>query len=166
MTMTQMNEETQFIIAQFFMVNPASEAPRIHPRKKELPKGKLLKMIDQFILDIESYKLDINPTPYQVAASFLRKMKDKNEYEVLKSELFLAYASTREKRQNSVPNFKKTEITSAVNIDKLRAERTSNLSEAQPIDEQDSSEISTEILSVFEKAKAKIFKAKRNKNED
>ncbi|SJZ45694.1 hypothetical protein SAMN02745116_00379 [Pilibacter termitis] len=97
--MTISNEEFQFTIAQFLLIDPTAQTPRVHPKRMDMSKGQLLKRIDTLIREVEEQEIEFDLTPYKETAKQLRKMKKREEYEEVMSEILLAYTPQRKARK-------------------------------------------------------------------
>lgn len=89
--MIPITDEEKFILVQFFLVDPISENPRIHPKKKEKRQGALLKELDFLIHEYEELNAGIDVLPYKEAAKALRKIKGKEAYQEFVDELIRPY---------------------------------------------------------------------------
>lgn len=90
--MDNLTDESKFIIVQFFLDDPTSEAPRIHSKKREKRQGTVLKELDTLIHDLEEIETDIGLEPYKEAAKILRKLRGKEKYMNFVDELLQPYA--------------------------------------------------------------------------
>lgn len=89
--MIPITDEEKFILVQFFLVDPISENPRIHPKKKEKRQGALLKELDFLIHEYEELNAGIDVLPYKEAAKALRKIKGREAYQEFVDELIRPY---------------------------------------------------------------------------
>lgn len=89
--MIVVTEEIKDILIQFFLDDPTSETPKIHPKKKEKRKGALLKELDELIHSYEQLEIGIDLDPYKKAAIELRKLKGTDAYLVFIDSLLRPY---------------------------------------------------------------------------
>lgn len=89
--MIPITDEEKFILVQFFLVDPISENPRIHPKKKEKRQGALLKELDFMIHEYEELNAGIDVLPYKEAAKALKKIKGREAYQEFVDELIRPY---------------------------------------------------------------------------
>lgn len=90
----------QFIIAQVLLVDPTSETPRVHPRRKNIKKVQLVKRLEKLIQGYEECQIDIKLGDYYLAIENIKNMQN-NDYEELLEEFVLSYTphSKLKKRQ-------------------------------------------------------------------
>ncbi len=88
MTLT---EENRFILIQFFLVDPLSQRPKIHPKRLEMKKNRLIKELRDMISDYKESEIDIELEPYQEALKVVKEIKTAEEYSDFIDDLLRNY---------------------------------------------------------------------------
>lgn len=92
--MIPLSEEANFILLEFFLVDPLSQTPMVHPKKKEKKQGALQKELKILIHDYEELETNIDLAPYKEALQFLRKVRGKELYRQFIDDLLRPYETT------------------------------------------------------------------------
>lgn len=89
--MTQLSEESRFIIIQFFLMDPLSETPKIDDNKRNKNKRVLLKELETLTQEYENLDTNIDLTDYKEGIHFLKNIKQSEDYQLFIDELLQPY---------------------------------------------------------------------------
>ncbi|GHU42243.1 hypothetical protein FACS1894193_07320 [Bacilli bacterium] len=103
-TLTQ--ADMHYIMAQIFLIDPISESPRLHPKRKAMKKAQVIKRLELLVENYKSIQCGINLSLYEATIKQLKKIKV-DEYEVLINDLFISYERPRKQLPKQVENIKK-----------------------------------------------------------
>ena len=98
--MTLTNEDMKFVIAQILLIDPASERPRIHPKRTQIKRGQLTKRLDLLVQDYENSNAAIDLSIYKETIKALRRMRGQEEYQRLIEEIVLSYTPSKSEIKN------------------------------------------------------------------
>lgn len=98
--MTLTNEDMKFVIAQILLIDPASERPRIHPKRTQIKRGQLTKRLDLLVQDYENSNAAIDSSMYKETLKALRRMRGQEEYQRLIEEIVLSYTPSKSEIKN------------------------------------------------------------------
>lgn len=98
--MTLTNEDMKFVIAQILLIDPASERPRIHPKRTQIKRGQLTKRLDLLVQDYENSNAAIDLSMYKETLKALRRMRGQEEYQRLIEEIVLSYTPSKSEIKN------------------------------------------------------------------
>lgn len=98
--MTLTNEDMKFVIAQILLIDPASERPRIHPKRTQIKRGQLTKRLDLLVQDYENSNAAIDLRLYKETLKALRRMRGQEEYQRLIEEIVLSYTPSKSEIKN------------------------------------------------------------------
>ncbi|ENZ9221957.1 hypothetical protein ACHCPG_002680 [Enterococcus hirae] len=98
--MTLTNEDMKFVIAQILLIDPASERPRIHPKRTQIKRGQLTKRLDLLVQDYEISNAAIDLSMYKETLKALRRMRGQEEYQRLIEEIVLSYTPSKSEIKN------------------------------------------------------------------
>lgn len=98
--MTLTNEDMKFVIAQILLIDPASERPRIHPKRTQIKRGQLTKRLDLLVQDYENSNAAIDLSMYKETLKALRRMRGQEEYQRLIEEVVLSYTPSKSEIKN------------------------------------------------------------------
>lgn len=98
--MTLTNEDMKFVIAQILLIDPASERPRIHPKRTQIKRGQLTKRLDLLVHDYENSNAAIDLSMYKETLKALRRMRGQEEYQRLIEEIVLSYTPSKSEIKN------------------------------------------------------------------
>ncbi|EOA3443782.1 hypothetical protein DW601_RS10565 [Enterococcus hirae] len=98
--MTLTNEDMKFVIAQILLIDPASERPRIHPKRTQIKRGQLTKRLDLLVQDYENSNAAIDLSMYKETLKALRRMRGQEEYQKLIEEIVLSYTPSKSEIKN------------------------------------------------------------------
>ncbi|HIB1912167.1 TPA: hypothetical protein ACWWCV_002659 [Enterococcus faecium] len=98
--MTLTNEDMKFVIAQILLIDPASERPRIHPKRTQIKRGQLTKRLDLLVQDYENSNAAIDLSVYKETLKALRRMRGQEEYQRLIEEIVLSYTPSKSEIKN------------------------------------------------------------------
>ncbi|GAB7390453.1 hypothetical protein [Lactococcus garvieae] len=113
-------DNLQFIIAQILLIDPTSEKPRVHPRRKSIKKVQLIKRLEKLVQGYEESQIDIELDDYYLAIESLKKKK-KKDYEELLDEIVLAYSShSKLKKSKSKNEVSRIPINMVVPSEKIK----------------------------------------------
>ncbi|HAZ9506005.1 TPA: hypothetical protein J8R59_000849 [Enterococcus faecium] len=98
--MTLTNEDMKFVIAQILLIDPASERPRIHPKRTQIKRGQLTKRLDLLVQDYENSNAAIDLNMYKETLKALRRMRGQEEYQRLIEEIVLSYTPSKSEIKN------------------------------------------------------------------
>lgn len=102
--MTELKRENlQFIVAQVLLIDPTSEHPRVHPRRKNIKKIQLIKRLEKLIQGYEESQIDVELKDYYLAIENIKDMQN-NVYEELLEEIVLAYTPHSKLKKSSLKN--------------------------------------------------------------
>lgn len=85
------NENYYIALSQILLVDPASETPRIHTKRKEISKRQMIRRLELMVKDFEELDIQIDLSPYQETIDYLKKIKNDHEYNELIQEVVDAY---------------------------------------------------------------------------
>ncbi|EOS7831830.1 hypothetical protein DZ775_RS10235 [Enterococcus hirae] len=94
------NEDMKFVIAQILLIDPASERPRIHPKRTQIKRGQLTKRLDLLVQDYENSNAAIDLSMYKETLKALRRMRGQEEYQKLIEEIVLSYTPSKSEIKN------------------------------------------------------------------
>ncbi|EMF0435739.1 hypothetical protein IL096_002829 [Enterococcus hirae] len=94
------NEDMKFVIAQILLIDPASERPRIHPKRTQIKRGQLTKRLDLLVQDYENSNAAIDLSMYKETLKALRRMRGQEEYQRLIEEIVLSYTPSKSEIKN------------------------------------------------------------------
>ncbi|EPI2203909.1 MULTISPECIES: hypothetical protein [Enterococcus] len=89
--MTIKNKEMNYVIAQILLINPSSEFPKIHPKRRTMKRGQLIKRLELLVHNYEEKGIELELDPYKKTIQQLRKMSDLKCYQQLIDEIVLSY---------------------------------------------------------------------------
>lgn len=112
--MTLTNEDMKFVIAQILLIDPASERPRIHPKRTQIKRGQLTKRLDLLVQDYENSNAAIDLSMYKETLKALRRMRGQEEYQRLIEEIVLSYTPSK----NEIKNQENSKIRKEKQIEK------------------------------------------------
>ena len=112
--MTLTNEDMKFVIAQILLIDPASERPRIHPKRTQIKIGQLTKRLDLLVQDYENSNAAIDLSMYKETLKALRRMRGQEEYQRLIEEIVLSYTPSK----NEIKNQENSKIRKEKQIEK------------------------------------------------
>ncbi|MDU4270226.1 MAG: hypothetical protein E7I44_05940 [Enterococcus hirae] len=112
--MTLTNEDMKFVIAQILLIDPASERPRIHPKRTQIKRGQLTKRLDLLVQDYENSNAAIDLSMYKETLKALRRMRGQEEYQRLIEEIILSYTPSK----NEIKNQENSKIRKEKQIEK------------------------------------------------
>lgn len=98
--MTLTTEDMKFVIAQILLIDPASERPRIHPKRTQIKRGQLTKRLDLLVQDYENSNAAIDLSMYKETLKALRRMRGQEEYQRLIEEIVLSYTPSKSEIKN------------------------------------------------------------------
>ena len=98
--MTLTNEDMKFVIAQILLIDPASERPRIHPKRTQIKRGQLTKRLDLLVQDYENSNAAIDLSMYKETLKALRRMRGQEEYQRLIEGIVLSYTPSKSEIKN------------------------------------------------------------------
>ena len=102
--MTELKRENlQFIVAQVLLIDPTSEHPRVHSRRKNIKKIQHIKRLEKLIQGYEEAQIDVELKEYYLAIENIKDMKNKT-YEELLEEIVLAYTPHSKLKKNPLKN--------------------------------------------------------------
>ena len=90
----------KFVIAQILLIDPASERPRIHPKRTQIKRGQLTKRLDLLVQDYENSNAAIDLSMYKETLKALRRMRGQEEYQRLIEEIVLSYTPSKSEIKN------------------------------------------------------------------
>ncbi|HCD9886076.1 TPA: hypothetical protein NEK87_002255 [Enterococcus faecium] len=93
-------EDMKFVIAQILLIDPASERPRIHPKRTQIKRGQLTKRLDLLVQDYENSNAAIDLSMYKETLKALRRMRGQEEYQRLIEEIVLSYTPSKSEIKN------------------------------------------------------------------
>lgn len=85
------NENYYIALSQILLVDPASETPRIHTKRKDISKRQLIRRLELMVKEFEELEIEIDLKPYQDTIAHLKKIKNDHEYNELIQEVVDAY---------------------------------------------------------------------------
>lgn len=80
-----------YVIAQILLINPSSEFPKIHPKRRTMKRGQLIKRLELLVHNYEEKGIELELVPYKKTIQQLRKMSDPKSYQQLIDEIVLSY---------------------------------------------------------------------------
>ncbi len=80
-----------YVIAQILLINPSSEFPKIHPKRRTMKRGQLIKRLELLVHNYEEKGIELELDPYKKTIQQLRKMSDLKCYQQLIDEIVLSY---------------------------------------------------------------------------
>lgn len=89
--MTIKNKEMKYVIAQILLINPSSESPKIHPKRRTMKRGQLIKRLELLVQGYEEKGIELELDSYKKTIQQLRKMSDPKSYQQLIDEIVLSY---------------------------------------------------------------------------
>lgn len=98
--MTIKNKEMKYVIAQILLINPSSESPKIHPKRRTMKRGQLIKRLELLVQGYEEKGIELELDSYKKTIQQLRKMSDPKSYQQLIDEIVLSYELLNKDRNN------------------------------------------------------------------
>lgn len=89
--MPMKNENYYIALAQILLVDPASETPRIHTKRKDISKRQLIRRLELMVKDFGNLETDIDLSPYEDTIAHLKKIRNDHEYNELIQEVVDSY---------------------------------------------------------------------------
>lgn len=89
--MPMKNENYYIALSQILLVDPASETPRIHTKRKDISKRQLIRRLELMVKEFEELEIEINLSPYEDTIAHLKKIKNDHEYNELIQEVVDSY---------------------------------------------------------------------------
>jgi hypothetical protein len=81
--MPMKNETIVHTLSQILLVDPASETPRIHNKRKSISKRQLIRRLELLVQEMEELEIEIDLTEYKETIAHLKKIKATHEYNEL-----------------------------------------------------------------------------------
>lgn len=81
----------KYVIAQILLINPSSESPKIHPKRRTMKRGQLIKRLELLVQGYEEKGIELELDSYKKTIQQLRKMSDPKSYQQLIDEIVLSY---------------------------------------------------------------------------
>lgn len=85
------NETIVHTLSQILLVDPASETPRIHNKRKSISKRQLIRRLELLVQEMEELEIEIDLTEYKETIAHLKKIKVTHEYNELIQEVVDSY---------------------------------------------------------------------------
>lgn len=85
------NENYYIALSQILLVDPASETPRIHTKRKDISKRQLIRRLEIMVKEFEELEIEIDRSPYEDTIAHLKKIKNDREYNELIQEVVDSY---------------------------------------------------------------------------
>lgn len=85
------NENYYIALSQILLVDPASETPRIHTKRKDISKRQLIRRLELMVKEFEELEIEIDCSPYEDTIAHLKKIKNDLEYNELIQEVVDSY---------------------------------------------------------------------------
>lgn len=67
------NENYYIALSQILLVDPASETPRIHTKRKDISKRQMIRRLELMVKEFEELEIEIDVSPYQDTIDLLKK---------------------------------------------------------------------------------------------
>lgn len=85
------NETIVHTLSQILLVDPASETPRIHNKRKSISKRQLIRRLELLVQEMEELEIEIDLTEYKETIAHFKKIKATHEYNELIQEVVDSY---------------------------------------------------------------------------
>lgn len=85
------NENYYIALSQILLVDPASETPRIHTKRKDISKRQMIRRLELMVKEFEELEIEIDVSPYQDTIDLLKKIRNDHEYNDLIQEVVDSY---------------------------------------------------------------------------
>lgn len=85
------NEEFEFILAQVLLIDPMSDKPKIHSKRKTMPKQQMLRRLEKMIQSYEEAEVDVDLSLYKEAVERIKSIRSDREYRGLIQEILNCY---------------------------------------------------------------------------
>ncbi|MEQ7056598.1 hypothetical protein ABQE23_09515 [Enterococcus avium] len=85
------NENYYIALSQILLVDPASETPRIHTKRKDISKRQLIRRLELMVKEFEELEIEIDLSPYKDTINLLKKIRNDHEYNDLIQEVVDSY---------------------------------------------------------------------------
>lgn len=85
------NEEFEFILAQVLLIDPMSDKPKIHSKRKTMPKQQMLRRLEKMIQAYEEAEVDVDLSLYKKAVERIKSIRSDREYRGLIQEIVNCY---------------------------------------------------------------------------
>ncbi len=70
------NENYYIALSQILLVDPASETPRIHTKRKDISKRQMIRRLELMVKEFEELEIEIDVSPYQDTIDLLKKNQE------------------------------------------------------------------------------------------
>ncbi|MFK4926706.1 hypothetical protein ACI1TM_08580 [Lactococcus garvieae] len=129
--MTLNTDDFHFILAQFLLVDPTSEDPKIHPELKNIKQLQLQSRLKSWIEQVQEADLDVPLDDYKLALKTLRNIKKKEDYEVLLLEIVESYEDLSDERKTREKEREHCKKEKSVHLNKVSATQDAVLDQVE-----------------------------------